>query len=142
MATLASCLVSACAIASCRQFASPPNQQQRVNSPSGRYQLSVPIEYSFVFDDGSSVWQVTIRENEYGSIVYEDLGSEFLSRFNVYWLWDDESRVWLYNSDDGRVYVWTNTPQGWDKQQWGYGRTREISDPLTPPEALYPDYAK
>ncbi|MEM9904078.1 MAG: hypothetical protein AAF921_03525 [Cyanobacteria bacterium P01_D01_bin.44] len=141
VAVVANCLVSACAIASCGGLAPPPNQRQRVNSPNGHYQLSVPTRLSYM-DDASKTWQVTIRENDYGSIVYQDTLSDFFSDLDVYWLWDDTNRVWLYNSNNGAVYVWEETEQGWQKQRWDNSQNRTLKARLTPPIELYPEYAK
>jgi hypothetical protein len=32
--------------------------------------------------------------------------SEFVGYLNAYWLWDSQDRLWLYNSDTGRVFFW------------------------------------
>lgn len=109
----------------------PPNRRAPAVSPSGAYVLTMPIE--------QGLWRVTIRDRK-GKLLYRD-DSKFLGQLSVYWAWDDENRVWLFNSDDSAVYFWEETPQGWQRTRWGYGRKREIPRELTPPAVLYPDYA-
>ncbi len=83
---------------------------------------------------------ITIADRD-GQVLYKGDG-DFLSSFNVYWYWDEEDRVWLYNSDDGRVYFWERVGDKWKRQKWGYSRTREIERDISPPEEMYPDYEK
>lgn len=109
-----------------------PNQKTLQTSPSGNYVLTIPIE--------SGTWNVTISDVD-GNVLYKD-NSDFLGHFNVYWYWDAEDRVWLYNSDDGRVYFWETSNEKWLKNKWGYGHTKEISRDIFPPEQMYPHYAK
>jgi hypothetical protein len=108
----------------------PPNRRTPAVSPSSAYVLTMPIE--------QGLWRVTIRDRK-GKLLYRD-DSEFIGQLSVYWTWDDQDRVWLYNSDDSAVYFWEKTPHGWRRIHWGHGRKREIPRELTPPAALYPDY--
>jgi hypothetical protein len=83
-----------------------PNQKQNLVSPSGEYVLSLPIE--------GQRWRVTIR-NRKGRIEYVDTSSDFNGALNVYWAWDDQDSVWLYNSDDGQVWCWIKDGRTWKK---------------------------
>lgn len=109
----------------------PPNQQDPAVSPSGSYVLTMPIE--------RNLWHVTIQDRR-GKLLFRD-DSEFIGQLSVYWAWDDQDRVWLFNSDDSAVYFWERTPQGWRRTRWGHGHKREIPRDLAPPAVLYPHYA-
>ena len=75
-----------------------------MTSPGGTYVLTVPIGSSSALPKAEA-WTVTIH-NPDGHLLYEDTSSEFVGYLNVYWSWDGDDRVWLYNSDDGRVWYW------------------------------------
>lgn len=109
----------------------PLNRREPAVSPSGAYVLTMPIE--------QNLWRVMIRDRR-GKLLFRD-DTEFMGQLSVYWAWDDQDRVWLYNSDDSAVYFWERTPQGWQRTRWGHGRKREIPRELAPPLVLYPDYA-
>jgi hypothetical protein len=84
------------------------------------------------------VWKVTVSDPS-GTQLYKDDSSEFVGHLNVYWMWDDADRAWLYNSDDGRVWFWEQTGTNWIKTYWGYGDTnREIDRVIEQPPTLYP----
>ena len=127
---------------SCGQTRSPSplNQQQPLPSPSGQYVLTVPIEEGLAYDN-FQVWQVTIADAQ-GNLLYKDEQSRFVGTLNVYWVWDADDRVWLYNSDTGRVFFWEPGDGTWVKTEWGYGRVREIERDVEPPPELYPPYVK
>lgn len=110
----------------------PVNHRSPATSPDGNLILSVPIE--------NDLWRVTIRDRK-GNVVYRDEPG-FGGLFNVYWIWDRQNRIWLFDSDTSYVYYWENTPRGWRKVQWGYGHTREVPEAIQPPEVLYPEYAR
>ena len=107
---------------------SRPDQEQRLASPDGRHELRLSVH--------DHRWIVAIHAAS-GEREYRDEQSELLARFNVYRGWDDESRLWLYNSDDGQVYYWERGAQGWKKQVWDRARST-----LKPPAHALPDYAK
>lgn len=117
-----------------------PNQQDTVISPSGKYVLTVPIERSQrekgPFGYGMPYWYVTISASD-GRVLYRDLDENFDAIHNVYWIWDERDRVWLYNSDDGAVYFYEQADTTWSKRRWGDGRNEPN---LAPPQALYPSY--
>ncbi len=119
---------------------SPPNQQQPLPSSSGQYVLTVPIEEGLAYDN-VQVWQVTIADAQ-GNLLYKDEQSQFVGTLNVYWVWDADDRVWLYNSDTGRVFFWELVGGVWVKTEWGYGRVREIERDVEPPPELYPPYVE
>jgi hypothetical protein len=106
-----------------------PNQTSPLPSPSKRFTMKMAME-----DDQ---WIISI-DGKAGQPRYEDTESDFRGQFNVYWIWDAADRLWLYNSDDGRVYYWAETPSGWQRSEW------EVKQAVgfAPPESLFPDYAK
>lgn len=112
----------------------PSNQKQNSPSSDGNFILSVPIIEKA---DGYNYWQVTIKDKD-KNILYQD-PEGFYARFNVYWVWDNNNRVWLYNSDDGWIYFWEMKNQGWQKQRWNPVDSLDQIE-LTPPECLFPDY--
>ena len=132
--SLAFFLVAGCA----RQ--PPPNKVQPMPSPSGAYVLTMPIGDHPRYAD-TPAWIVTITAVS-GNIEYRDDDSDFIGTLNVYWFWDEEDHVWLYNSDDGGVWFWERVDGQWIKTCWGQGKDREIDCDLTPPLEVYPPYAR
>lgn len=114
--------------------ANSSNQMQNLPSPDDNYTLSVPIIEK---EDGSHYWLVTIKDKD-ENLVYQD-PEGFFARFNVYWVWDEDNRVWLYNSDDGWIYYWQRMGNEWQKHRWNPDDPPEQVD-LIPPEDLFPDY--
>jgi hypothetical protein len=90
---------------------------------------------------GWPFWHVTISDS-HGAVIYRDHEESFPGQFNVHWMWDDQDRVWLYDSDDGSVYFYELTEGKWKKESWGYGNTRQIERDISPPDSLCPHYAK
>lgn len=130
-------LCSLLVLAGCSAREMPINHMQDVMSPSSEYILSVPIEKA---EDGHKYWFVTITDNG-GVEVYKDVDTEFVGNLNVYWIWDEEDRVWLYSSDTGRTYVWIQSDSEWTKHFWGLGKNvRKYKENIKPPATLYPDY--
>lgn len=123
----------------CFQTTSPPNQIQPLTSPGGKFVLTVPIEKRSGCN--ARVWKVTISDGQ-GKQLYKDNDSEFVGNLQVYWVWDKEDRVWLYNSDTSKVFYWELTEGEWGKVRWGYGRTKEVGGDLKPPSELYPPYVE
>ena len=89
----------------------------------------------------TKVWKVTIS-NASDQVVYKDNASEFVGYLMVYWKWDTEDRVWLYNSDTAEVFFWELVDHEWVKTKWGAGKEREIDRELVPPAELYPLFAQ
>ncbi|MGM0578304.1 MAG: hypothetical protein ACQEXJ_21450 [Myxococcota bacterium] len=97
---------------------------QPLPSPSGKYVLTVPIERNPAYHD-SRVWKVTIRTPA-GEVLYRDESSEFVGHLDVYRAWDEDDRVWLYNSDDGSVWFWERDGERWEKRHGGFGADRTV----------------
>ena len=140
----------------CRQMESKPNQQSPSTSPSGLYVLRVPV-VAVEDSRGKTLhfWMPEIADSS-GKLPYKD-NEGFPARFNVYWCWDSEDRVWLYNSDDGKVWFWEQPQRiapkashsfgdpdeaNWTRNYWGYGKKNECGLDISPPASLYPDYVK
>ncbi len=79
------------------------------------------------------VHKVTIKSKD-GALLYEDKDSRFFAGLNVYFGWDDEDRVWLYNSDDAGIWRWELDNGSWQKSR--------RDDPAGVPEWILPDYAR
>lgn len=123
------------ALVGCRPPASRRNQKPRTRSPNGKYVLTLPIEAQTTNPryKGTRVWKVTIADAS-GTVLYKDEQSTMVGNLNVYWGWDGQNRVWLYNSDDGAIWRWEFTAEGWEKIR------SQRSDGI--PEWILPDYAK
>lgn len=122
-------------IPGCSYGPARPNQAQGSRSPSGRYSLAVPIEAQTTIPSysGTKVWKVTISDAA-GTVVYKDQGSTFVGHLNTYWGWDEHDRVWVYNSDDGRIWRWEFQTNAWIKIE------STKADGI--PEFILPDYEK
>jgi hypothetical protein len=107
-----------------------PNQQPRLASGDKQYTMHMDMK--------DNRWTVSIYDR-HGKKLYTDSDSDFRSQCNVYWMWDSENRLWLYNSDDSFVWYWTKTQTGWKKVYWGNG-IEEKKESFYPPKALYPKY--
>jgi hypothetical protein len=109
-----------------RQRVDPAGQQQGITSPSG-FVARVPI-VSMEGRDFATYWCPELRDADGGLLLRDREG--FPARFNVYWAWDAQDRLWLYNSDDGAVVIYAAGPEAWARSQWVRG-----SEPQ-PPEAI------
>ena len=122
---------------------SPQSWQQRnkIKTGNGTQWLTVPIERNELNPEyhNTRVWKVTISDPD-DYLLYKDDESGFVGYLNVYWVWDSEDRVWLYNSDTGQVFFWELADGEWLKTEWGHGKVREIDRDLAPPPELYPPY--
>ena len=125
----------AIALIGCAPPAPRPNQTQGATSPSGKYVLRLPIELQTTNPQykGTRVWKVTITDTN-GTVLYKDDASEMVGNLNVYWGWDNQDRVWVYNSDDGKIWRWELADRGWQKIE------SQKSDGI--PEFVLPNYAK
>ena len=93
-------------------------QQQDLPAPGSGLLVRVPI-VNIEGRDFTSWWRPEILAAD-GHLLFRD-PQGFPARFNVYWGWDDQQRLWLYNSDDGRVWIYAQGPQGWARQEWERG---------------------
>jgi hypothetical protein len=127
--------LSAVALSGCAPPAPRRNQVQGTPSTSGKYVLRLPIEAQTTKPQykGTGVWKVTIADSS-GTVLYKDENSTMVGTLNVYWGWDDQDRVWVYNSDDGRIWRWESATDGWKKIE------SQKSDGI--PDFVLPDYAK
>jgi hypothetical protein len=123
------------AFVGCAPPAPRPNQTQGVTSPNGKYVLRLPIEPQTTDPKykGTRVWKVTITDQS-GKLLYKDDESKMVGNLNVYWGWDDQDRVWVYNSDDGRIWRWELADDEWKKIE------SQKSDGI--PDFVLPDYEK
>lgn len=96
------------------------NQKQGAVSPDGQFVLSVPVERGVY--PRVSVWKVTVTDRS-GRPLYKDEQSTMPGTLAIYWGWDEQGRVWVYNSDDGTKWVWERSPSGWKKRQPGRHET-------------------
>ncbi|MEN6576435.1 MAG: hypothetical protein ABFD90_08835 [Phycisphaerales bacterium] len=121
------------------------NQREPLPSPSGRYVLTVPIERSSSHKGplgyGMPFWHVTISDSN-ETVLYRDPNEDFHGIHNVYWVWDDQDRVWLYNSDDGAEYFYERTDSAWRRSRWRDGKPGQGVQRAAPPNALYPPYVR
>ena len=112
----------------------PINKQRPAVSLSGKHK-------AFVLAD-SAVWHVQIQDQAGRTLRYDE--TDFISNFEVYWIWGPDERLWVYNSDDGCVHCWYAKLDGrWHRVRWGRGHSRETDVELgRPPDDLYPAYAR
>ncbi len=120
-----------------------PNQREPSTSPSGAHVLTVPIERSETdkgsFGYGFPYWRVTISDPN-GNLLYRDAEDKFAGIRRIYWVWDANDIVWLFDSDDSGVYFYRRTEGQWSRDRWGSGKTGRVELGIAPPVSLYPDY--
>jgi hypothetical protein len=85
-------------------------------------------------------WIVAISDAS-GKLEYQDTDSDFIGTLMVYWCWDQEDRVWLYNSDDGKVWYWERKEGMWLKTLWGRRDEKHAESQPQPPSEVFPPYA-
>ena len=114
-------------------------QIQNLKSPNQKYLVKIPIENKELRFGRSEtkrsltpVWIVSIL-NSKGEVIYRDEESRMIGTFNVYWGWDQNNRLWLYNSDNGKVWKWTLKEDTWIKER---GNLKNI------PMKILPGYAR
>ena len=115
-----------------------PAQELPLTSPSGEYVLTMPIENDRA--QGNAAYRRLKILDSDGNVVYKDKNPPFWSARRIYWAWDQEDRVWLYNGFDTTVWFWEQSDGAWTKNKYGYGRAKQIDREIAPPEKLYPDY--
>ena len=115
------------------------NQRSPSVSPSAKYVLKMLIVETDR-KDFKTWWQIDISDAQGNVLAKDPVG--FPALFNIYWVWDKKDRLWVYNSDDGRVYYYEQVG-GWPRREWvGTGKGDPRSRSFCPPESLFPDYAK
>jgi len=110
------------------------NQQRRSISPNKKYVLQVSIisneQHGF-----KKWWQIKITDTATGKEFIDN--DNFPARFNVYWNWGPDNRVWLYNSDDGGIYYWEQRDSIWTENKYDRKKSQ-----LAMPDNFLPDYAR
>ncbi|NLF29677.1 MAG: hypothetical protein GX591_02175 [Planctomycetes bacterium] len=89
--------------------------------------------------DTRDVWAIGILDDD-GNLVFEDQ-TDFVALLNIHLGWDDGDRLWLYNSDDGRLYYYARGHQGWKRTAYDKAMA-EGPDPLAPPVGFLPEHAR
>lgn len=85
-------------------------------------------------------WVVTIEDSA-GRTVFRDSGSAMCGNLNVYWLWDPQDRLWLWNSDDGRTWIYYRFGGEWRAGLWREGCMADlVLGDQEPPDGLVPEY--
>ncbi|NQT30527.1 MAG: hypothetical protein HQ596_08135 [Candidatus Saganbacteria bacterium] len=110
-----------------------PNQTSPIYSESKKYILTVPMVKE-KRDNYTHWWKVAISDSDKNLLYKDEVG--FPARFNVYWCWDENDRVWLHNSDNGKVYYFENVGGKWLKKYWGAGGVNESGATFSEPEKL------
>jgi len=133
---LATALAAGCRDHECARYYMPANKIQPLLSPGSGFVLTVP----HVADStGNTYWRVTIADSS-GAVVYVDTESDFVGNLNVYWIWDADGRVWLYNSDDGTVHFYTDESGSWEHVIYGPAGHPSSEGMPDPPDGLLPGY--
>jgi hypothetical protein len=135
-AAIAPVLLASCRDHECARFYMPPNQTQDLPSPDSSLVLTVP---RWEDPDGNTFWRVTIADTS-GTVLYVDSLSEYVGNLNVYWSWDGDGRVWLYNSDDGMVHFYSPGAGGWEHAVYGPAGEPRVPGLPDPPAGLFPGY--
>ncbi len=118
------------------------NRRQPLLSPSGRYTLTIPIERTGqrrgLLRFRLPYWHVTILRPD-GKVLYRDPENSFPGWFSVYWIWDQNDRAWLYDSEGHGTYLYEQVDGLWTKRRWKEDERQTTGD-VEPPLSLYPRY--
>ena len=125
----------------CAKADKEPDEQEPLVSPSGKYVLTLPIETGEGEYKNTPLWRITISDNS-GKMLFKDTESIYIGTLSIYRTWDNEDRVWIYNSDDGRVWYYELSNQEWKINYWGFKKEKKTEKNIRPPNKLYPDYVK
>jgi hypothetical protein len=132
-------LAVACAVGvtACKSPKPPASQTQPLASPSGKYVLTLPIEKNTRNPAyaTSKVWKVAIHDSA-GALEYKDEDSTMVGYLNVYWDWDSKDRVWVYNSDNGKIHRWEKLGRTWTESEVNDAEKAQA------PKSLLPHYAR
>lgn len=98
-------------------------------SPSGRFMAFFTI---WPGEQGYDVWVVNIRSKGTESELTLPM-QDYPASLMAYMSWEeDEDRLWLYSSDDGKYFYWELTDKEWQTGAWSIIE----STPLCPPQSL------
>lgn len=102
-------------------------QDSPVAAPDGRHVARVDILPKPCLKGFSECWVVSIHKASGGEVFRDDRG--FPAFFNVYWEWDAQGRLWLYNSDDGAMFIYEVRSGSWARREASDGERK-----ATPPK--------
>ncbi len=102
----------------------PANRVLPQRSPDGGY--------VFDFERGVPV----IKEGR--RLALRDESAPFRKNPDLYWLWDEENRLWVYDDAGKCVCYYEKTPSGWRRHYWSGKRSTNPENDLLPPLGLYP----
>ena len=110
-----------------------PNHLNPAPSPDGRYEAR--------FSSPSPGWDIVVVDTTTGNKWKEE--TPFMPHLQIYWRWDANNRLWIYNSDNAGVHFLEPDMEGWTLKDWGWSHTAASGmGHLTPPAELYPEYAR
>lgn len=110
-----------------------PNHLNPAPSPDGRYEAR--------FSSPSPGWDIVVVDTATGNKWKEE--TSFMPHLQIYWRWDVNNRLWIYNSDNAGVHFLEPDVEGWTLKDWGWSHTAASGmGHLTPPAELYPEYAR
>ena len=110
-----------------------PNHLNPAPSPDGRYEAR--------FSSPSPGWDIVVVDTTTGNKWKEE--TPFMPHLQIYWRWDANNRLWIYNSDNAGVHFLEPNVEGWTLKDWGWSHTAASGmGHLTPPAELYPEYAR
>jgi len=102
----------------------PANRRLPQRSPDG--------VYVFDFERGVPL----IRRGR--RVELRDEAAPFRKNPDLYWLWDGDDRLWVYDDAGKRVFYYQRGPEGWRRYYWTGERSAEPEHDLLPPLGLYP----
>ncbi len=106
------------AVAELPPAVAPAGQVPGLGSPRSSKFAEVPI-VAVPDREFASWWMPRIVTAEGDDVFVDQQG--FPARFNIYWDWDQQDRFWIYNTDDGAVWVYRRAAEGWGRTCWEQG---------------------
>lgn len=83
-------------------------------------------------EQGYDIWVVNIRSKDRENELTLPM-QDYPAGLMAYMAWEeDEDRLWLYSSDDGRYFYWELSGKEWQMGAWSIVE----STPLYPPPSL------
>ncbi|MBZ4419126.1 hypothetical protein [Myxococcus sp. RHSTA-1-4] len=132
---LCALLLLTLALAGCEGREERP-QKSPLPSPDGAYVARVDILEKPCVPGFRHCWVVSFQGRS-GVEVFRDTEG-FPARFNVYWAWDAHGRFWLYNSDNGDVFIYAAQGDGWTRLPAPERGRSECVDTATPDRGCPP----